>query len=382
MSRSNTPTFIVIRRAKRKVHAHHGGSWKIAYADFITAMMAFFLLMWLLGTVSRAELSSIESYFRTPLKVAMFGGNSSGDQSSILSGDMAIRQSMPQPHPVPADAITRERGRRPAAEDPALMRLKREIEARAESNPVMRQYRKQLLIDITSEGLRIQIVDEQNRPMFAMASAEVEPHMRVILREIGAALNDVPNAISLSGHTDATQYSSQRGYSNWELSADRANASRRELVAGGMHPDKVNKVVGLEAAVPLDPQNLYNPINRRISIIVMKRGEVEPTPGLMPVPGISAAPVPDAPAAPAAMSGKISTPPAGTAGGVVTSATNEPTASPGMRPDASAPVNPATAKAGRKPAASVLSATPSAAVPVPPAGPAVHPKSVMAEARS
>lgn len=273
MSRSNNPTFIVIRRAKRKAHAHHGGSWKIAYADFITAMMAFFLLMWLLGTVSRAELASIESYFRTPLKVAMFGGDSTGDQMSILTGDVAIRRSLPQPNPVPTDLKTREHARRPAAEDAALMRLKREIEARAESNSVMRQYRKQLLIDITSEGLRIQIVDEQNRPMFAMASAELEPHMRIILREIGAALNDVPNAVSLSGHTDATQYSSQRGYSNWELSADRANASRRELIAGGMHPDKVSKVVGLEASVPLDPNDLYNPINRRISIIVMKRNE-------------------------------------------------------------------------------------------------------------
>ena len=358
MSRSNTPTFIVIRRAKRKAHAHHGGSWKIAYADFITAMMAFFLLMWLLGTVSRAELSSIESYFRTPLKVAMFGGNGSGDQASILSGDMAIRQSMPQPNPVPADAMVRERGRRPAAEDPALMRLKREIEARAESNPVMRQYRKQLLIDITSEGLRIQIVDEQNRPMFAMASAEVEPHMRVILREIGAALNDVPNAISLSGHTDATQYSSQRGYSNWELSADRANASRRELVAGGMHPDKVSKVVGLEAAVPLDPQDLYNPINRRISIIVMKRGEAEAVPGLMPVPGISATPVPDAPATPAAAAHQAASATTG------------------------AGVSPVTTKAGSNPAAPATPATPSAATPVPPAGPAAHAKPAVAEARS
>jgi chemotaxis protein MotB len=186
--------------------------------------------------------------------------------------------------------MTRERGRRPAAEDQALQRLKREIELRAESNAVMRQYRKQMLIDITSEGLRIQIVDEQSRPMFAMASAELEPHMRVILREIGAALNDVPNAISLSGHTDATQYSSQRGYSNWELSADRANASRRELIAGGMNPDKVSRVVGLESSVPLDPQDLYNPINRRISIIVMKHAATEaasqPESVVPPPPGL------------------------------------------------------------------------------------------------
>ncbi len=293
MSRSNAPTFIVVRRAKRQHPVHHGGSWKIAYADFITAMMAFFLLMWLLGTVSKAELSSIESYFRTPLKVAMFGGSGTGDQSSILAGERALRQSLPQPGASASDLPQRQRGRRQGHEDPALNRLKHEIEQRADSNPVMRQYRHQLLIDITSEGLRVQIVDEQNRPMFANASAEVQPYMRVILREIGAALNDVSNRISLSGHTDASQYSSQRGYSNWELSVDRANASRRELVAGGMDPEKVSKVVGLEAAVPLDAVNPYNPVNRRISIIVMKEDGAESTampssPMPAPVPVVKA----------------------------------------------------------------------------------------------
>jgi chemotaxis protein MotB len=120
--------------------------------------------------------------------------------------------------------------------------------------------------------LRIQIVDEQNRPMFALAKAELQPYTKVILYEIGRALNDVPNRISLSGHTDAAVYSNgEKGYSNWELSADRANASRRALVLGGMEDSKVLRVVGLSSAVLFDKENPLNPVNRRISIIVMNK---------------------------------------------------------------------------------------------------------------
>jgi chemotaxis protein MotB len=134
------------------------------------------------------------------------------------------------------------------------------------------QYKKQLLLDITAEGLRIQIVDEQNRPMFESARAELQPYTKELLREIGLALNEVPNKITLSGHTDASQYvGGEKGYSNWELSADRANASRRELIAGGMDEKKVLRVVGLSSVVPYDKENPLAPINRRISIIVMNK---------------------------------------------------------------------------------------------------------------
>ena len=133
-------------------------------------------------------------------------------------------------------------------------------------------YKNQLLLDITSEGLRIQIIDEQNRPMFASAKAELQPYTKDILHEIGRSLNDVPNKISLSGHTDASAYSNgEKGYSNWELSADRANASRQELIVGGMNETKVLRVVGLASAVLYDKENPLNPINRRISIIVMNK---------------------------------------------------------------------------------------------------------------
>lgn len=128
------------------------------------------------------------------------------------------------------------------------------------------------MLDITTEGLRIQIVDEQNRPMFSSAKAELEPYAKQILREIGKMLNGVQNKISLSGHTDAVPYANgDKSYSNWELSSDRANASRRELVAGGMDESKLLRVVGLSSAALFDRENPLNPINRRISIIVMNK---------------------------------------------------------------------------------------------------------------
>lgn len=157
-------------------------------------------------------------------------------------------------------------------EEENLLKLKMRIEAAIDANPTLRQFKRQLLIDITTEGLRIQIVDEQNRPMFNLASAELLPYTRVILREIGKELNGVPNRISLSGHTDSTPYAQgDRGYSNWELSADRANASRRELIAGGMEDSKILRVVGLASSIPFVKEDPSNPINRRISIIVMNK---------------------------------------------------------------------------------------------------------------
>ena len=153
-----------------------------------------------------------------------------------------------------------------------LGELKQSIERLIESNPALKQFKNQLLIDITSEGLRIQIVDEQNRPMFDTSSAELKAYTRVILREIGKALNAVPNKLSLSGHTDAAQFGGgDKGFSNWELSANRANASRRELILGGMDEHKVLRVVGLASTVLFDKNDPLSSINRRISIVVLNR---------------------------------------------------------------------------------------------------------------
>ena len=153
-----------------------------------------------------------------------------------------------------------------------LTDLKGRLDKMIEATPSLAAYRNQLLIDVTTEGLRIQIVDEQNRPMFASGSAQLQPYARTILREIAGVLNEVPNRISISGHTDAQPFSlGDRGYSNWELSADRANASRRELVAGGLDDSKMLRVVGLSSSVLFDGKDPLNPVNRRIAIIVMNK---------------------------------------------------------------------------------------------------------------
>ncbi|MBC3830349.1 flagellar motor protein MotB [Undibacterium amnicola] len=270
---------IVVKRIKKVAGGHHGGAWKIAYADFVTAMMAFFLLMWLLGSTAKGNLQGIAEYFQTPLKVAMAGGDGSGDSSSVIKGggkDLSIRDGQTRKGEIEAVKKTYNLQAAEAAlaraDAERLKGLKEKIEAAIESNPTLKQFKKQLLLDITTEGLRIQIVDEKNRPMFASAKADLQPYTKVILHEIGLALNDVPNRISLSGHTDAAPYGSgEFGYSNWELSADRANASRRELIYGGMDEKKVLRIVGLSSSVLFDKDDPLNPINRRISIIVMNK---------------------------------------------------------------------------------------------------------------
>jgi chemotaxis protein MotB len=273
---------IIVRRKKKKAAAHHGGAWKIAYADFVTAMMAFFLLMWLLGSTAKGDLSGISDYFRTPLKVAMQGGSGAGDATSILKGggqDLSRsegqRRRGDQASPV---GIARNK---PASEyikqeQMKFMELKHRLETAIERNPQLRQFRKQIMLDITSEGLRVQIVDDKNRPMFAIGRAELQPYARDILLEIGKTLNDVDNKVTVAGHTDATPYASgEKGYSNWELSSDRANASRRVLVAGGMEEKRVVRVIGMASAAPLDKEDTHNALNRRISLIVMNRDTAE-----------------------------------------------------------------------------------------------------------
>ena len=270
---------IVVKRVKKHAAGHHGGAWKIAYADFVTAMMAFFLLMWLLGSTTSGDLKGIAEYFRTPLKVALMGGSGSGDRTSLIkgggqdltrsAGQRRNGETRAEKKTINLDAAKAELARR---EKVKLSELKERIERAIENNPALKQFSNQILVDMTTEGLRIQIVDQYKRPMFASGSAQLQPYSRDILREIGSTLNDVPNRISISGHTDAQPYSGgTKGYSNWELSADRANAARRELIDGGLDEGRILRVVGLSSAVLFDASNPLNPMNRRISIIVMNK---------------------------------------------------------------------------------------------------------------
>jgi chemotaxis protein MotB len=255
---------IIVRRVASPAGSHSGGGWKIAYADFMTAMMAFFLVMWLLATATPKQREGIAEHFRMPLKVALQGGERSGTSSSVIPGGGH--------DPTHADGEVKLGQDEDAQDASRLEAMKEQLDQMIENSPVFKQFRSQILVDLTPEGLRLQIVDSDNRPMFDLASARVVPPMQAILRELAPTLNQWPNKVTLSGHTDSFTYAGgDKSYSNWELSADRANASRRELAAGGLAETKVLRVMGLADSMHLDKADPHNPINRRISIVVLNR---------------------------------------------------------------------------------------------------------------
>lgn len=311
---------IIIKRIKKGGHGHHGGAWKVAYADFVTAMMAFFLLMWMLGGTSHHVREGIADWFRNPTGTKGPGGASTSmikmggameiprsnklkkapaeinkktfqqkdkDKDSDFEApkDKDKNQEKEQKKPIISD---QERLQDRKRLDSLLKQLKEEIVRSAE----LSKFKDQLYIDVTPQGLRIQIVDKKNRPMFDSSSAILKAHTRVILQKLGKIINTVPNHISITGHTDsaafATKYiyveygsfEERRAYSNWELSADRANAARRELIKGGMNVDKIGQVIGLADSILFDKARPDNPVNRRISIVVLNK-ETEMAIGLL-----------------------------------------------------------------------------------------------------
>ncbi|WP_043287954.1 flagellar motor protein MotB [Paraburkholderia oxyphila] len=283
-SESSKPT-LVVRRVKKGGHdGHHGGAWKIAYADFVTAMMAFFLLMWLLGSTSQYDRDGIEKYFNTPLST-MLGGkpNSANPSPSVIPGgghDLsnqvpAIGGANAQPsaaRAVPV-AVKPSLNAEASANDKArLAQLKARLATLIEQKPALSAFKDQIRVTITDEGLRIELVDSLKRPMFATGSAKLQDYAYAILVEIGSALNDVDSGVSIAGHTDSVPYSGGlAGYSNWELSSERANAARRALVAGHLREDRLLQVRGLADVLPLDTGATDSPLNRRISILVMNK---------------------------------------------------------------------------------------------------------------
>ena len=205
---------IIIKRVKKGGHGHHGGAWKIAYADFVTAMMAFFLLMWLLGSTSEGDKKGIADYFATPLKIALLaGGSGAGDASHVVKGggeDMTRSTGQVKRGDIDSkrktvnlQALKAEQVR---AEVARLEQLKQKVEQKIADNPKLAAMKSQIRLDMTADGLRIQIVDENQRPMFDSGSAVVQPYMRELLREIGTVLAEVPNRLTLEGHTDAAPF--------------------------------------------------------------------------------------------------------------------------------------------------------------------------------
>lgn len=295
---------IIIKRIKKIEGGHHGGAWKVAYADFVTAMMAFFLLLWLLNAVTEEQKLGIANYFRPTIALdsesatltilegqtqpiaEMAGGQAPelqgaevGEGEAPAQASDAVAQTID-----PADAG----GAKPVDLQEALAAIakeeenkfaeaKRQIEKAIEESAELRDLKQNLLIEQTDEGLRIQLLDREKISMFPSGSASMNEQSRRLLEKVAVTIKSLPNKLAISGHTDATPYSGGGQYSNWELSTDRANASRRVLVEAGINPSRVETVNGKAETDPLVKENPFAPQNRRISIVLL-REEPRPSP--------------------------------------------------------------------------------------------------------
>lgn len=251
------PPVIIKKVVKKGGHGHHGGAWKLAYADFVTAMMAFFLLMWLLGTVDEKVKKGISEYFQDPYRATKV--------------DKGLVPSLDEKNPTEIDKQAEK-------EDKAqLENLRIKIEKMIKMNDKLDKMKDQIQLTITPEGLRIQIVDDKKMPMFKSGSAEAEPHVRDILKELAPVINQLPNKITINGHTDSKPFpNANKRYTNWELSSNRANAARYELSQAGYDEKKILRVSGLSDSVAYNAKDPLDPMNRRISIIVMnKKSELQ-----------------------------------------------------------------------------------------------------------
>jgi len=290
MAKEEKAPIIIVKRKKKGGGGHHGGAWKVAYADFVTAMMAFFLVMWLVSSISKEQRAAMFDYFKNPsmepgksLRAAPGqmgpGGASTSvinmgggmDAPRVILKNQAASDAKSKPQPFNMADVDAARKLADEADHKKLESLMEELRQAIDKSQALKPFKDQLLLDITPEGLRIQIVDQQNRPMFDLGSAKLKDYTETILKTLASYLNSVPNRVSLTGHTDIRPYPGGGNYTNWELSADRANAARRALEAGGLAPEKIARVVGLSSSVLFDKENAQNPINRRISIIVMTK---------------------------------------------------------------------------------------------------------------
>lgn len=316
----NKKNLIIIRKIKKSSHAtHHGGSWKIAYADFVTAMMAFFLLMWLINVTSEEQRRGLANFFDPISSGSNIGGNqgvmggtsiqeTAGNQSTSTSR-ISIKPAPPtekgQGGQVAGDAKSQEDNatqfagmteeekqktiaqqdieskliatqtfKNKAEEEHAFENISNQVKQAMESIPELKELKNNINIEETKEGLRINIIDQNNRSMFPSGSSRMYKQMQQILIQIAKAIKDIPNKIDISGHTDAVPYTNNSLFSNWELSAERANASRRVLAESGIMDNRFDSVVGRANRDPFDLQNPKSPSNRRISIMLLREIKV------------------------------------------------------------------------------------------------------------
>ena len=263
---------IITKKKSGHGGSHHGGSWKIAYADFMTAMMALFLVMWLISKASPQELQGIAEYFRTPLILGQNGGKNLSDSESPIpgGGDDVIKNLGEETNTLPNQSLTESESKQ--LERLELIKTAQKIYEVFEIDPRLKNLAANLIIELTELGLRIQILATDDNPMFEVGSAVIHSDMQHILHALAPILNSLPNKMTLSGHTDERQYvTGDRGYSNWELSADRANSSRRELIAGGLDSGKIIRIIALADTVSLNNKNYSKDANRRISILILNK---------------------------------------------------------------------------------------------------------------
>lgn len=298
---------IIIRRKKKAAHGHHGGAWKIAFADFMTALMALFLVLWVLSNASKNDKDAIAEYFSTPLLAAMSKGDRNANSSRAIPGGGADQRFSEGER-----ARTNPRLKHLSNEERRhLESLKHRLESAVDHDPQLKELKQQIAIELSPEGLRVQLLDTDKRPMFELGSANVAPYLRKLLQTFAPVLNELPNRIQISGHTDSHPYpGGEAGYNNWDLSADRAKASRQELVAGGLDSDKLLRVSGMSDRIRFQGAGPYDAANRRIEIIVLdsrvaqkilsqnEYGPLDPADPADPVEPAEPAPKP-VPAAPA-----------------------------------------------------------------------------------
>ncbi len=302
---------IIIKRYKKGGEGHHGGAWKVAYADFVTAMMAFFLLLWLLNAVTEEQLTGISNYFApttASLSVSGAGGILGGQvigegaQTSNNSSPSLVQHLPPSSigpggddltsqATEPMDGMGEQQFKEMLAEreQKTFDKAKEMLEQAVKGIPELKQYQGSMLVDNTPEGLRIQITDQEGLAMFPSGSSAMYGHTRSLMDLVSRVVNQLPNKVAISGYTDAIPFRDPSGYTNWELSADRALASRRALLASGVPEDRIDRVVGKADTEPLVTDDPKAPRNRRISIILLRENDLNPPPDLpasqTPAPG-------------------------------------------------------------------------------------------------
>ncbi|MCF6214819.1 MAG: flagellar motor protein MotB [Emcibacter sp.] len=275
---------IIIKRIKKVSGGAHGGAWKVAYADFVTAMMAFFMLLWLLNATTKEQKEGLAEYF-TPTTAStssssgsdgILGGvslNSDGAQASAVTVSIPATEEVAAKETDKEDTVSEEAkfAAMVAKKEQAYFeQMSEEIKVAIQESPELSKLQDQMLLDITEDGMRIQLVDKDNRAMFRSGSAELYNYAEKMIQAVAAIVVKMPNRISITGHTDAAPFTSRKNYSNWELSADRANATRRVLSAANVSVNRIAEVLGKASTEPLLPDRPMRAENRRITILLLR----------------------------------------------------------------------------------------------------------------